>query len=188
MRPPPGFDTRDIVVEDLLPHAPETIWKTLTTGELINRWLMKATGFEPVKGTSFTFQTTPIGAWDGVVHCQVLKVVTNELLSYSWRGGHDSNAEYGSSLNTIVTRTLTKVDSGTRLRLVHSGFELPKNDTAFRNLSKGWRGVVSKLGTISGEAHCPKLIASHEVELVAGRQIVYGRSHCKDAERADSRG
>src|ERR1700722_2979365 len=27
--------TQDIVVEEVLPHAPETIWKTLTTGEMI---------------------------------------------------------------------------------------------------------------------------------------------------------
>ena len=46
--------TQDIVVEEVLPHAPETIWKTLTSGELIDRWLMKSTGFEPVAGTRFT--------------------------------------------------------------------------------------------------------------------------------------
>jgi uncharacterized protein YndB with AHSA1/START domain len=64
------FDTQDIVVEEVLPHAPETIWKALTTGELIGRWLhMTPTGFEPVKGKRFTFQTTPAGAWDGVIHC-----------------------------------------------------------------------------------------------------------------------
>jgi uncharacterized protein YndB with AHSA1/START domain len=50
---------QDIVVEEVLPHAPETIWKTLTTSELIGRWLMKSTGFEPVAGTRFTLQTTP---------------------------------------------------------------------------------------------------------------------------------
>ena len=32
--------TQDIVVEELLAHAPEAIWKTLTTGVLIDRWLM----------------------------------------------------------------------------------------------------------------------------------------------------
>ena len=26
-------DTQDIVVDEVFPHAPETIWKTLTTGE-----------------------------------------------------------------------------------------------------------------------------------------------------------
>jgi len=152
--PATKLDTRDIVVEEVLPCAPEAIWKTLTSAELIDRWLMKTAGFEPAKGTRFTFQTTPLGAWDGVVHCEVLEVRPNELLSYSWRGGHDSNTEYGSSLNTTVTWTLSKVEGGTRLSLVHSGFELPKNETAFRNLSKGWKGIVGRIATISsGHAH-----------------------------------
>lgn len=107
--------TQEIVVEEVFPHAPETIWRTLTTGELIGRWLMmKPTGFNPVKGARFTFQTTPAGTWDGVIHCEVLEVMHNERLSYSWQGGHDSNAhQYGSLLDTIVTWTLAKVDTGT---------------------------------------------------------------------------
>ena len=61
-------DTQDIVVDEVFPHAPETIWKTLTSGELIGRWLMMTpTGFEPVKGRHFTFQTTPAGAWSPAV-------------------------------------------------------------------------------------------------------------------------
>ena len=89
-------DTQEIVVDEVFPHAPETIWKTLTTGELIGRWLMAPTGFEPVKGKHFTFQTTPAGAWDGVIHCQVLEVMPNERLVYAWKGGHEGNVGYGS--------------------------------------------------------------------------------------------
>ena len=143
--------TQDIVVEELLPHTPEAIWKTLTTGVLIDRWLMKSTGFEPVKGARFTFQTTPAGAWDGVIHCEVLEVMRNERLSYSWRGGHDDNAQYGARLDTIVTWTLAKVDGGTRLHLVHSGFILAKNAAAFQNLSRGWKTVVARIQAVSGE-------------------------------------
>jgi uncharacterized protein YndB with AHSA1/START domain len=143
--------THDIVVEEVLPHAPETIWKTLTTGELIDRWLMKSAGFKPVKGAHFTLQTTPAGAWDGVIHCEVLEVVLNKRLSYSWRGGQDRNAEYGSRIDTVVTWTLTKVDGGTRLRLMHSGFVLPKNATTLRNLGEGWKKVLGNIGVISGE-------------------------------------
>jgi len=142
-------DTQDIVVDEVLPHAPETIWKTLTTGELIDRWLMKSTGFEPVEGTRFTLHTTPAGAWDGVIHCEVLEVTRNERLSYSWRGGHDGNAEYGSRLDTVVTWTLAKVDGGTRLRVVHSGFVVPKNNAAFRNLRAGWTKCFDRIGAIS---------------------------------------
>jgi uncharacterized protein YndB with AHSA1/START domain len=38
-------DSREIVIDEVLPHAPEIIWKALTTGELIGRWLMLPSGF-----------------------------------------------------------------------------------------------------------------------------------------------
>ena len=93
----------------------------------------------------------PAGAWDGVIHCEVLEAVPNERLIYSWRGGDDGNTGYGSRLDTLVTWTLTRVEGGTRLRLVHSGFVLPRNDTASRNLGEGWRTVVGRVGALSGE-------------------------------------
>jgi uncharacterized protein YndB with AHSA1/START domain len=146
-----NITTQEIVVEEVFPHAPEIIWKTLTTGELIGRWLMKPTGFEAVTGARFTYQTTPAGGWDGVIHCEVLDVKPNQRLSYSWQGGHDGNAQYGSRLDTVVTWTLARVDGGTRLRLVHSGFATPRNDTAFRNMSEGWKKVLGRIGTVAGE-------------------------------------
>jgi uncharacterized protein YndB with AHSA1/START domain len=145
------FDTQDIVVEEVFPHAPETIWKTLTSGQLIDRWLMPSTGFAAVKGTRFTLHTRPAGAWDGVIRCEVLEVKRNERLSYSWRGGHDDNAQYGSRIDTIVTWTLAKVDGGTRLRLVHSGFVLPNNAITFRNLRDGWKEVFGKICSMPSE-------------------------------------
>jgi hypothetical protein len=38
-----------------------------------------------------------------------------------------------------------------RLRVVHSGFVLPKNDTAFRNMGEGWKKVVPRIGAITDE-------------------------------------
>jgi uncharacterized protein YndB with AHSA1/START domain len=144
-------DTQQIVVDEVLPHAPETIWKTLTTGDLIGRWLMAPTGFEPVKGKQFTFQTTPAGAWDGTIRCEVLEVIPNKRLAYAWQSGDESNVGYGSPLNTVVTWTLTKVATGTRLQLVHSGFVTPKNDSALKSMSDGWKKVVSNIGSIANE-------------------------------------
>jgi uncharacterized protein YndB with AHSA1/START domain len=144
-------DTRDIVVDEVFPHAPEIIWKALTTAELIGRWLMMPTGFEPTKGKHFTFQTTPAGEWDGVIHCQVLEVTPNERLVFAWKGGHEGNAQYGSRLETIVTWTLARADGGTRLQLVHSGFRLPKNNVAFKRMSEGWPKVFEKIDAIVNE-------------------------------------
>jgi uncharacterized protein YndB with AHSA1/START domain len=145
------LDTQEIVVDEVFPHAPETIWKTLTSGELMSRWIMAPTGFEPVEGKHFTFQTKPAGAWDGTIRCQVLEVKRNERLAYAWKGGHEGNVGYGSQLDTVVTWTLSRVENGTRLRLVHSGFILPRNDTAYKNMSEGWKAVVQNLRSIADE-------------------------------------
>jgi uncharacterized protein YndB with AHSA1/START domain len=146
------FDTQDIVVEEVLPHAPETIWKALTTDELIGRWLhMTPTGFEPVKGKHFTMRTTPAGAWDGVIHCEVLEAVPNQRLSYTWKSGHETNVGYGSRLDTVVTFNLSRVEAGTRLRVVHSGFVLPQNEMALRSMGGGWKKVVPSIGAIAAE-------------------------------------
>jgi uncharacterized protein YndB with AHSA1/START domain len=146
-------ETREIVVDEVFPHKPEILWKTLASADLMGRWLgMQPTGYEAAVGNRFTYQTTPAPAWDGVIRCQVLEMIPNERLVYSWQGGDDSNnGQYGSRLDTVVTFTLTKVGVGTRLRLVHSGFELPKNDTAFTGMSGGWAKVVQRIAAIAGE-------------------------------------
>jgi uncharacterized protein YndB with AHSA1/START domain len=145
-------DTQEIVVDEVFLHTPETIWKTITTGDLIGRWIhMPTTGFQPVTGTRFTFQTTAAAAWDGVIHCEVLEVQPNERLVYTWKGGHEGNVGYGAPLDTVVTFTLSRVQAGTRLRVVHAGFMLPKNDSAFRNMSGGWKKVVQTIGAISAD-------------------------------------
>ena len=138
----------DIVVDEVFPHAPEKIWKALTTGELIGRWLMVAHGFEPVKGNRFTFKTPPDDEWDGVVHCELLEVKPNERLVYSWKTGQQTNAGYVPRLDTVVTWTLSRVDGGTRIHLVHAGFSKSKYQTVFRNISEGWPKVIGKMRTL----------------------------------------
>lgn len=143
--------TQDIVVDEVFPHAPETIWRALTNAELMERWMMQPTGFEAVVGKTFTFQTKPAGAWDGTIRCEVLEVVPNRLFSYAWRGGDEGNVGYGSRLDTVVTWTMSPVEGGTRVRLVHSGFITPKNDTAHSNMSDGWIKVIKRLEAAFGD-------------------------------------
>lgn len=144
--------SRDIVIDDVFPHEPEAIWATLVRPGLMARWLkMTPVGFEPVVGNRFTYKTSPAGAWDGTIECEVTEVVPNRCLAYRWRGGHADNIGYGSLLDTLVTLTLEPVADGTRLRLVHSGFELPRNETAYRNMSGGWTGVVARISELTSE-------------------------------------
>lgn len=141
--------TGQILVEEVLPHAPKVVWSVLTDGDRVGLWLMQPTGFKAEVGTRFTFQTKPAGAWDGTIRCEVLEVVENERLSYAWRGGDDGNVGYGSLLDTIVTFTLTPVAGGTKLRLVHAGFELPRNESAITTMGEGWKKVVPRIGEVA---------------------------------------
>jgi uncharacterized protein YndB with AHSA1/START domain len=144
------IETHEIVVDEVFPHAPETIWKALTAGDLMERWLgMTTTGYAPVKGTRFTYQTTPAGEWDGVIHCEVLEVMPGERLVYSWKSGNERNVGYGAPLDTIVTFTLSRVADGARLRLVHSGFVRPQNEIAFKNMGEGWKKVVGRIVAVA---------------------------------------
>jgi uncharacterized protein YndB with AHSA1/START domain len=51
-------------------------------------------------------------------------------------------------LDTIVTWTLFPSNNGTRLRLVHSGFQLPTNETAYATMSGGWKKVVPRIAPL----------------------------------------
>ena len=143
-------EPRAITIEKVLPYAPEKIWRTLTRSELIGKWLMP-NDFEPVLGHRFTFRTKPMGDWDGVVHCEVLDCEPPRLLRYSWKGGSDANPAYGSRLDSVVTWTLTPVDGGTHVRMVHDGFVFPGNRFAYDAMSPGWGRVLEAIGRITGE-------------------------------------
>ena len=141
-------EIRDITVESILLHAPELVWKTLTTAELIGQWLMP-NDFEAVVGKKFNFRTKPMGDWDGVVHCEVLEIIENHRLVYSWKGGSSENSKYGSQLDTTVTWTLVAVEAGTRLKMVHAGFRLPANKAAFDAMNPGWGHVLQAVERVA---------------------------------------
>jgi uncharacterized protein YndB with AHSA1/START domain len=82
----------------------------------------------------------------------VLAIDPPRLLSYSWVGGSANNAVDGSVLDSVLTFTLTPVEGGTRLRMVHDGFVSPQNDAGYDAMSQGWRSIVRRIGEIAAEA------------------------------------
>lgn len=143
-------ESHAITIEKVLPYTAEKIWRTLTSSEMLARWLMP-NDFAAVVGHRFNFRTKPMGDWDGVVDCQVLEADPPRLLRYSWKGGSDSNPAYGSKLNSTLTWTLTAVEGGTHLKMVHDGFVFPGNQFAFDAMSSGWGRVLDRIGELTAE-------------------------------------
>ncbi len=135
---------RSIVVERVMPHPPEKIWRALTEGPLIEQWLMK-NDFKPVVGHKFNFRAKPMPHWNGVTDCEVLTVEPYERLAYIWNA---SGEQAVNGLTTVVTWTLTPVEGGTRVRMEQSGFR-PEDSFAYEGASGGWPHIVAGLERVT---------------------------------------
>lgn len=106
--------TETISFEVELQHAPEKVWRALTTPALLREWLLPVTGLDLTPGAEFMYSTDPYPGWDGTVKCKMLEVEPRRKLSYTWTA---------PSLDTVVTFELSPTASGTRLSIVQTGFK-----------------------------------------------------------------
>ena len=131
--------TRTLVIERVFPHPPEKLWRALTESPLLAQWLLN-NDFEPVVGRKFQFRSDPVPNWNGVIDCEVLTVEPLKQLSYSW----------GTlGLGSLVLFTLTPAESGTLVRMEHSGFRADQ-DQAYKGANYGWQRFFGNLEHVLG--------------------------------------
>jgi uncharacterized protein YndB with AHSA1/START domain len=153
---------RTIVIERLLPHSRERVWKALTDRAILGKWFME-TDFEPEVGRAFTFRMKPQRGWDGVTHCEVIDLRPEQSIAYTYRGTatgekaiacagvkSDSVKSVGkgfmTELDTVLRFTLTEKDGRTHLRMEHSGFVGLKLVLVSFIMEMGWkRSVLPRL-------------------------------------------
>ncbi|GAA3691667.1 SRPBCC domain-containing protein [Nonomuraea antimicrobica] len=139
-------DLGAIRLDQFIAHPPAKVWRALTEPELVARWLMP-NDFKAEVGHRFTFTTTPkkqVG-FDGVVHCEVLRIEPEKLLRISWSDG--KRADW------TVTWRLEPEGKGTRLFLDHEGFD-PGDELqqlSRRIMGGGWPRHFGAIATIAAE-------------------------------------
>jgi uncharacterized protein YndB with AHSA1/START domain len=131
--------SRSLVIEREMPYPPEKIWRALTQGPLIEEWLMK-NDFQPAVGHQFSFRSTPVPGWDGVIDSEVLVIESNSKLSYSW-------GTMGTM--SVVTWTLTPTKGGTHLRMEQTGFR-SEQDAAYKGATYGWTKFIGNMERVVG--------------------------------------
>jgi uncharacterized protein YndB with AHSA1/START domain len=127
-------ETKTLVIERDMPHAPEKIWRALTQGPLIEEWLM-ANDFQPVVGHHFKFRSKPVPGWDGIIDGEVLVLEPPRTLSYSWGT---------MGMKSVVVWTMEASKGGTRVRMEQSGFR-SENDANYKGATYGWQKFIGNL-------------------------------------------
>lgn len=138
---------KTIVHEFEFEASAETIWAFLTEAKLLEEWLMP-NDIKAVVGHKFTFSTRArikLG-FDGRVYCEVLEVVPQRRLVYSWRGGLSNEKPL---LDSVVTWSITPLANGCRLKLEHSGFSGIKNLLPYFVMNKGWAKIGKRLAKLA---------------------------------------
>lgn len=118
------------------------VWRALTDHEEFGTWFrVRLEGpFVPgqVSRGHITYPGKEHLRWEAVVQ----KMEPERLFSFTWHPyAVDPKADYSGEPPTLVEFMLEKIPTGTRLRIVESGFDkLPahRRDGAFRMNDRGW--------------------------------------------------
>jgi len=126
----------EIRLERVYTQAPGKVWQALTVPEMVARWWAPG-DIRAEVGHRFEMD---MGQW-GKQPCEVLEVEAERRFSYRF-------AE--PTLNTIITWELTPEGGGTRLTLIHQGFDLesPVGRSAYEGMKPGWPGILERIATV----------------------------------------
>jgi uncharacterized protein YndB with AHSA1/START domain len=138
--------TRNVKTEKDFEHPIDALWRAMTDSEWLAVWFFP-NDIEPVVGHKFTIWSRPIERWDGEFKCQVLDVIPNQMLRFSWSGGHEELKGFGRQMSTTVTWTLAPLPGGgARFVFRHDGFETrPEADALYDIMQKGSESVLRSL-------------------------------------------
>ncbi|MFD9366645.1 SRPBCC domain-containing protein [Streptomyces sp. NPDC060020] len=138
--PPGSEDLTTVRVAQFLPHPPAKVWRALTEPDLIAQWLMPC-DFRLEVGHRYTMTSTPRPntGFSGTTAAEVLAFEPGRMLRVRWQDASGTNAA-----DWTITWTLEPEGRGTRLFLVHEGFD-PDDAmqmTARNIMGNGWRTYV----------------------------------------------
>lgn len=136
-----------IEIDRVLPARPETIWRAITTPELLARWLgpegssCTVQSLELTLGGKLALEVTIANGPTFGLYGYYEQIEPPRRLVHSW-------ATAGEDIASTVIWDLEPVGDGTRLRLQHLGLTLPEDIT---QNDAGWRHLLDRLEQLLGD-------------------------------------
>lgn len=137
---------QDQIAREIVIDAPVSrVWAAITTAEQIGAWFGDAGAeIDPRPGGALTIRWRE----HGVFHTVIERIEPERV--FAWRWAHAAGDHPDSGNSTLVEFTLTPEGSGTRLRVVESGFQaldMPEDERAkcVSDNTQGWREELDEL-------------------------------------------
>jgi uncharacterized protein YndB with AHSA1/START domain len=133
------MSTSPIIVERTFDAPVSKVWTALTDKDEMKSWYFDLAAFKAEEGFRFEFTGGPSPEKQYKHLCEVIEVIPQQKLVYSWR-------YEGYAGISFVSFELFKTGNQTLLRLTHSGIEsFPREnaDLDISNFVKGWNEIVN---------------------------------------------
>ena len=136
-----------------LPHSPQKVWQAVTTPEGLNQWFGDRVTINLEEGSPILFEWDEFGQAGGVI--ETVRPITE--FAYRWRAvGVPETTAMNQTNSTLVSFELTPTPTGTRLRVLETGFatlDPALRERAFRENTSGWATELGELVVyLSGQA------------------------------------
>ena len=129
---------KDLIIERVFDAPVADVWRALTVKELMKQWYFDLEEFRPEFGFKFQFAGGPSPERQYTHLCEVVEVVHEQKLSYSWK-------YEGYQGHSILTFELFDEEGRTRVMLTHTGldtFPIDNLDFAISNFEMGWNQLM----------------------------------------------
>lgn len=142
--------TSDTIEKTIEIKAPVSrVWRALTDSKQFGEWFRVSIDGPFIAGKLSTGKILVPGfehiKWNSVMQ----KIEPERVFSYTWHPyAADATKDYSDETPTLVEFTLEATETGTRLKVVESGFsKVPasRRDEAFRMNSGGWAAQVENI-------------------------------------------
>ena len=144
---------RSVEVSVEIAAKPSTVWRCVTEGDLLSRWLGARVEFDPVVGKPVRIH---FERWRTRVEGEVVEVMPGKRIAFTWGVAEGKQTASMPPGSTRVTITLAPSKAGTRVTLVHAGF--PSEEERNHHVG-GWQGYAAAL---AGTATCVPAIGTPE--------------------------
>lgn len=141
----------DRIEREIVLQAPQSrVWRAISNAEEFGEWFgLDLKGKQFVPGEAVAGQIMFPGYEHLVCDMQIEQMVPERLFSYRWHPyAVDPAVDYSKEATTLVEFKLEAEGSGTRLRIVESGFDqIPasRREEAFRMNCEGWTGQIENI-------------------------------------------